>query len=338
MAWPLALAGALFATLLLTVAYRAFFRWLAKLAKLSETDLDDLFLKRMRLPAKGLVVLLSAHVFVVLQQIENATVSKVVAITELLLISYLVIEALETAVLDYWLRERKKVELPAVVRHLVLVIVYSVAVLSVIGAVTGVNLAPVIATSTVITVVLGLALQDTLGNLFSGLALSLEKPFADGDWILVDGIEGLVVHMGWRATHIRTFSWDVVIIPNSVIAKARVQNFSAPDKVTARNLEFPVALHATPREVEEAARAACKGVPEVQTDPPPKIWLVALTPLFARYIVKFWVPDFKIHDDVESDLLKALSEELKRCSISLSPSGVGIDAESRVVARPGGRE
>jgi len=87
---------------------------------------------------------------------------------------------------------------------------------------------PILATSTVVTVVVGLALQDTLGNLFSGLALHAEQPFRLGDWVLVDGIEGLVVHVGWRSVHLRTFSDDIVALPNAVVARARVQNYDHP--------------------------------------------------------------------------------------------------------------
>ncbi|MBI2375013.1 MAG: mechanosensitive ion channel [Deltaproteobacteria bacterium] len=338
LAWPIALGLTVLMGLVLSLVYRGVFKWLAKLAAFSRTDLDDLFVQRTRLPAKGLVVLLSAHTFIALEGIDHAAVSKLVTISELLLISYLVIEALETILLDYWLRERKHVELPAVVRHVILVVVYLVAILSVIGAVTGVNLAPIIATSTVITVVLGMALQDTLGNLFSGLALSLEKPFGDGDWILVDGVEGQVIHMGWRSTHLRTFSSDVVAIPNLMIAKARVQNFSAPDKVTARNLEVLVSLKASPREVEACANKACAAVPEVLGEPAPKVWMIAVTPLFARYVVKFWVGDFRVHDDVESNVMKVLTEELKAQGLGLAgaPSpAVDADGRATVAVRSG---
>src|SRR5690606_33703516 len=155
----------------------------------------------------------------------HPTARKGVLIVELLLAAYLAIEAAETIVLHYWLGERKKVQLPALVRHLILAVLYAVAALSIVGSVTGVDVLPLIATSTVVTVVLGLALQDTLGNLFAGLALHSERPFGVGDWILVDGVEGKVVYVGWRSTRLQTFSDDIVSIPNSVISKARVQNF-----------------------------------------------------------------------------------------------------------------
>lgn len=337
MAWPWAVGVALLVIGFLEIVYRLMFRWLTTLAGLTTTTLDDVLVRRMRLPAQVLVFLLGTHVFLALRDVENASVSKAVTITELLLMAYLVIEATETAVLHYWLGERKKIVVPNVVRHLLLVVVYTVAVLSIIGTVTGVNVAPLLATSTVITVVLGLALQDTLGNLFAGLSLSLEQPFKTGEWILIDGIEGRVEHMGWRATHLRTFTWDIVVIPNSVIGKARLQNFDRPLKTTGRNLEVFLPLHATPADLEVVVEAAMKQVPRVLITPAPKLWFIAMTPLYHRYIVRFWLEDFAAHDDVESDFLKAIFTELASRNLALTAgtaAGVDVDGKLSAIVSP----
>jgi small-conductance mechanosensitive channel len=155
----------------------------------------------------------------------------------------------------------------------------------------------------------------------------------------VDGIEGQVVDMGWRATRLRTFSWDIVAVPNSVIAKARLQNFYAPDKVCARNVELLVRLGASPEQVERVVRAACEGLPEIRKEPAPKVWLVGVTPLFQRYIVKIWIDDFSRHDDIESDLLKALFHGSHAERIALSEGALpALDASAgTIVAVPTAR-
>ncbi|MBN1209072.1 MAG: mechanosensitive ion channel [Myxococcaceae bacterium] len=331
--WPLTLGVIAGLLALGELAYRLIFGALHRFSQRSQTRLDDLLLRRMRLPARVLHLLISLHAFLALRGIEHEVIRTAVSIVELLLIAYLIIEALETFVLHYWLGERKGIEVPAVVRHLLLLVVYTVVALSVFGSVTGVNVVPVLATSTVVTVVLGLALQDTLGNLFAGLALHVEKPFGPGDWILIDGIEGQVVYMGWRSTHLRTFSWDVVIVPNSVIAKTRLQNFYAPDKVCARNVELLVRLEATPEQVEQAVRQACEARPEIRKEPAPKAWLVGMTPLFQRYIVKVWIDDFARHDDIESDLLKALFHSLHAERLALREGALpALAPETNLVA------
>lgn len=303
--WPVAVGLGLSVVVALEIVYRVVFRWLKALSERTTTPLDDVLVRRMRIPAQTLVFLVGANVLFSARGVENAIVSKAVALVELLLVAYLIIEALETVILDFWLGEKRKVQVPNVVRGLALLVLYTVAIGIIIGTVTGVNVAPILATSTVITVVLGLALQDTLGNLFSGLALSLEKPFDVGDWILIDAVEGRVESMGWRAVHLSTFSADRVSVPNAVIAKARVQNFSRPTRVTARNVDVIVPANSDPAVVEKAARAALASIPEVKQEPLPRVWLVELTPLTQRWVLKIWLEDFAIHDETESTVRKA---------------------------------
>ncbi|WP_437752326.1 mechanosensitive ion channel family protein [Sorangium sp. So ce1389] len=315
------------------VAYRLLFALLSRITRATQTSLDDLLIRRMRLPARLLVALLALHTFIALRGGELPTLHKGVLLLEFGLASYLAIEIAETVVIDYWLAERRKVQLPALVRHLLLTILYLVAGLSIVGAVTGVDLVPLLATSTVITVVLGLALQDTLGNLFAGLALHSERSFGVGDWILVDGIEGQVVYVGWRSTRLRTFSGDIVILPNSIIAKARVQNFCAPDRTCARNIEMLVALGAAPEAVERAAQRACAEVPDILREPPPRLWLAAVTPLFQRYVIKFWIADFERHDILESELMTAFFRACREEGVALSPAAAqpGLAVDLRVI-------
>lgn len=313
MTWPLAAGCGLLIVIALEIAYRIVFRWLEALSSRTSTRLDNVLVRRMRLPAHVLVVLVGTNVAFALRGVNNAVVLQAVTLVELLLVAYLVIEVIETTVLDFWLGEKRKVVVPGVVRGLVLIVLYAGAVGIIIGTVTGVNVAPLLATSTVITVVLGIAIQDTLGNLFSGLALSIEKPFVVGEWILIDALEGCVVSMSWRSVHLRTFSADIVSVPNAVIAKARLQNFSRPDRVHARNIDVIVPVNADPVAVEHQAQLALASVEAVRKEPAPRVWLVERTPLLQRWVLKVWLDDFATHDDVESDIRKAF---VRRCLAS----------------------
>src|SRR5262249_15053299 len=90
-----------------------------------------------------------------------------------------------------------------------------------------------LATSGVIAIVLGLALQSTLNDVFSGLVLSLSRPYRPGDWINIEGgTEGKVIEMNWSATHVLTTRRDLAIVPNSTIAKSKILNVSFPSSIT----------------------------------------------------------------------------------------------------------
>src|SRR5262249_55575533 len=84
------------------------------------------------------------------------------------------------------------------------------------------NLSGIIATSAVLTAVIGLAFQDTLGNIVGGLALELDDSVSVGDWIKVGDVVGKVTEVRWRYTAIETRNWETVILPNSLLVKGQV--------------------------------------------------------------------------------------------------------------------
>src|SRR5687767_11325309 len=82
----------------------------------------------------------------------------------------------------------------------------------------------VLATTAVGAVVIGFALQDTLGNLFAGLAIQIDKPFRVGHWVTIGGLDGVVTEVTWRATKLRTKTGNFVVVPNSSVAKEIITN------------------------------------------------------------------------------------------------------------------
>lgn len=329
--WGVALGAAAAVLVVGFLAYRFLFWVLGRLSSRTHTSVDDLLLQRMRPPARALVGLWAVHALLLLRGVDLSAARGLVVVVELLLVAYLLIEAGETLLFDYWFAERRGTPVPALVRHLILIVLYTAVVLSVLSSVTGLNVVPVLATSTVVTVVLGLALQDTLGNLFSGLSLHFDRPFTIGDWVLVDGLEGQVVSLSWRSTHLRTLTRDIVAVPNSLVSKARVQNFCAPTRLTGRNLEILVELEAAPEAVDRALFRAAATVPGVLSDPPPKTWLVAVLPYAQRYVIRLWVDDFERHDDTESNLMKALWHTLREEGVMLRGAPVGVGADGAPV-------
>jgi small-conductance mechanosensitive channel len=129
-------------------------------------------------------------------------------------------------------------------QDLVVGAVYITAVLAIAADVFDMPVSGLLAASGVIAIVLGLALQNTLGDVFSGVVLNFAKPYRPGDWIILDGgLQGRVVETDWRATHILTPDNDLAIIPNSIIAKTKLINASQP--MQAHGLTIVVRLEPT---------------------------------------------------------------------------------------------
>src|SRR5262249_19347720 len=98
-----------------------------------------------------------------------------------------------------------------------------------------------LATSGFIAIILGLALQSTLGDVFSGIVLSFSRPYRPGDWVSIDGTtEGRVIEINWRATHILTGRRDLAVLPNSAIAKSKIVNVRSPSRIRGTTITVAI--------------------------------------------------------------------------------------------------
>jgi Mechanosensitive ion channel, beta-domain/Cyclic nucleotide-binding domain/Mechanosensitive ion channel MscS, C-terminal len=120
--------------------------------------------------------------------------------------------------------------------------------------------------------VLGLALQSTLGDVFSGLSLSVEKPYQVGDAVLPEGgVEGEVIQINWRSTHLRNAENDVVIVPHSSMAKMRIQNHCALSTRYVGSLTVVVDSRNEPEFVLEILKQAVITCPNILEEPAPSV-------------------------------------------------------------------
>jgi len=154
--------------------------------------------------------------------------------------------------------------------------------------------------------VVGFALQDTLGNLFSGLAIQIEKPFRVGHWISIGGREGQVQEITWRATKLRTKAGDFVIIPNGLISKEPILNHSEPAVPTRLEIEVGASYSTPPNEVKAAIAEALHNAPLVLTTPPPFAVVQEFGESAITYHVHFWIGDYAVdiqaRDQVRSNI------------------------------------
>ena len=161
-----------------------------------------------------------------------------------------------------------------------------------------------LATSGLVALVLGLALQSTLADLFSGIALNIEDPFRAGDWISVNGVnEGQVIEINWRATRLRDRNGDTMVIPNSQIAKSRVTNHSLPERVHPSSINVDIEAESSADRAEKALISAVLNAKHVLSDPPPEVTVQAIRGRSASYCVSFYVADFADIPSVQSDAL-----------------------------------
>lgn len=160
------------------------------------------------------------------------------------------------------------------IQDLIVAGVYLGVTLSIVGFVFGAPIGTLVATSGVVAIILRLALQNTLGDLFSGIALTLGRPFSIGDWIqLADGTEGRVVQNNWRSTQVLTPANNLVVLPNSTLAKVGLTNLTKPDESHLVVLPIRITSDNRPAEVEAILKSALKTCQCIVQSPAPIVAL-----------------------------------------------------------------
>jgi small-conductance mechanosensitive channel len=161
-------------------------------------------------------------------------------------------------------------------------------------------------------VVVGFALQDTLGNLFAGLAIQTEKPFHVGQWVAVAGYEGRVAEITWRATRLQTKNGTLVVVPNNILSKEAITNYSEPTPPVRLQVEVGVSYGVPPNDVKAAMLEALAEVPGILQDPKPEVLVGEFAASAVSYRVRFWVDDFARDGLAKDRVLTALYYILNR--------------------------
>ena len=174
-----------------------------------------------------------------------------------------------------------------------------------------------VTTSAVSAVVLGFALQDTLGNAFAGLAIQSEKPFHVGQWIRVGDHEGRVAEVTWRATKMRTKAGNFVILPNNFVAKEPIVNYSEPAAPFRLEVEVGASYLVPPNKVKAALMEAARRSSRVMASPPPEVFLVAFDASAITYRVRFWIDDYGADEVSRDEVRTAIYYSFQRHDIEI---------------------
>ena len=164
----------------------------------------------------------------------------------------------------------------------------------------GVQLAPLFTGSTIIGIVVGLALQDTLGNLFAGLALQADQPFQVGDVVIISNRgEGVVESVSWRGVKIRTFQNKLLVISNSVLGKETIE-VAPKDNLNAKAVFFNTLYSHSPTRTIQYVREAVRQVDNVSKKMRPVVRIRNLGESGIDFEVKYWLDDYTMQHDTDA--------------------------------------
>jgi small-conductance mechanosensitive channel len=208
-------------------------------------------------------------------------------------------------------------------------LLYLSVALAIITDVFHIPLKGVLATSGALAIVLGLALQSTLSDLFSGLLINSTAPYRVGDCISLDSsTEGRVVEITWRATHLARANRDLIVIPNSTIAKSRIVNASVPGGPHATTARFQAPSRFRPSDVVHALQLAADTCIGIATRPAPVIMTRSVGFEATDYEVSFFASARWQAEEVLNTFYDAAHRHLESFHVLIAPIAQADDASA----------
>jgi small-conductance mechanosensitive channel/CRP-like cAMP-binding protein len=222
------------------------------------------------------------------------------------------------AVALHFVRTHSSVPIPKILRDFIDFTLYVIVGLSIVHDRFKFDLSGVLATSAVASIAIGLALQDTLGNLFAGLSIQVERPFQVGDFVTIRDYTGRVVQITWRATRIETLRREVITLPNSIMSKEAVRNFSRGAEPVGFDIYLGLSFETPPNVARAAVLEALKGIPNLLAEPPPRCRIVKYDESSIRYQVRYFVASFAHADNVMDEIYTRLWYRFRREEIPVA--------------------
>ncbi len=253
----------------------------------------------------------------------GAQSSTIILIIELLFFFFVMVLSIKIItffIFDFILGKRKDIRYSRLIKikDMLVIILYIIGILLIAKYYFHIELTVVAASSAVLTVVAGLALQDILGDLFSGIALNMEESFRLGDWIQVgNNIEGQIEQFRWRSIKIRTLNNTLVVIPNRIASKQEAQRFGDAAEPFAVRLRVGVSYSNSPDSVIACLQSIMRSVPAILKSPDPSVMINEFADFAIVYELKFWLTDYAIKDPIKSEVRRKIWYSFKRENIQI---------------------
>jgi len=277
------------------------------------------FLRGIAFQLNLLVLALLALLFLTPQLVGlHRYVLSAVQATAVFLLVIIGLRAIDMFFFDQLRRWRHQTPVPIVVRDIgrwALSLVVSVFLIRYFFE--GVNLDVLAVSSIVAGYILGNATKDSLGNLFSGLELNTDSPFHIGDWVTMGNHVGCIVDTTWRATRLKTKTNDYIVIPNAVIAREPVINYSRPTRDHGCIINVGVDYETPPNKARQTIMQVLDDMPTVLKQPPPLLMLTDYADFSINFKLRFFIADYAELDQIKSDVMYRLWYAFKREGITI---------------------
>ena len=304
-----------------------------RLTKKTTTEIDDLIVGRTSKPISLILLLIGFRLALfplgikqsILDLIEHGISSLII-----ILVTYVVIVVFDISI-DGWgkrVAERTKSsvdeQLLPIAHRFSRIFIIIVGLLFILP-VWGVQVGPLLASLGVAGVAIAFALQNTLGNIFGGISIILDKSVKVGDKIRLDNeTMGTITDVGLRSTKIKTWDGELITIPNGKLADSRILNFVQPEPSVRAVIDFGVEYGSDANKVRKVVLETIKKLPGFMKDPEPKVLMMEMGDFALKFKALFWVENFDIKFETKSLATEDIYNALRK-------NGIGIPFPTRTV-------
>lgn len=300
-----------------------------KLVKKTKTQIDDVIVNKTNKPISILLILIGIRLSlfplglnqITLDILENIILSLIIAD-----LTFIAVVAFD-AIIDEWgKRFADKTDSELDKDILILFHRFSRIFLFIIGflfilPLWGIQIGPLITSLGIAGIAVAFALQSTLGNIFGGVSLILDRSIKVGDVIKLDNDTiGTVVDVGLRSTKIKTFDNELIILPNGKLADTKIMNYLQPDPKVRCAIEFGVEYGSDVDDVKKIVLDAINSMPNVLKNPEDvhaKIMFMEMGDFALKFRALFWVSTFDERFPTKEIALEKIYNSLRKHKIGI---------------------
>ncbi len=330
--WLFALVIAIGFSLLALVVKIFLEKVIMRLTQKTETAVDDQIVMIARAPLRWIIVAfglkvallplkLSASIYSVLNHMITAMI--------IILAGYIILRISDILIREWGKKVAGKIDsrinddlvpLFTKISRIFIIIITALLVL----AQFGIEIAPLVASLGIAGFAIGFAIKDTLANIIGGIILTLDRSFAVGDKVSIDGEVGVVMEVGLRNTLIQTYDNEVIVIPNGELMSKKFKNYALPNPEIRVVVDFSVVYGSDIARVQEVVLEAVTTVSEAKTKPAPEVLFVSMGDFSLNFQARFWIPMFG------NQLMKKVEATTKIYN-ALNAAGIGIPFPTHTV-------
>ena len=304
-----------------------------KITRKTKTEVDDLIVKKTNKPISLILLLIGIRLSLLplgIKQNILDIIEHIISSLIIIIVTYIAIVVIDIFI-DNWgkkvaekTKSRVDDQLIPVFHRFSRIFISIVGILFILP-VFGIQIGPLLTSLGIAGIAIAFALQNTLGNIFGGMSIILDKSVRVGDKIKLDNdTMGTVVDVGLRSTKIKTWDNEIITIPNGKLADSRILNFIQPDPSVRINIEFGVEYGSDATKVRKIVLETISKIPGVIKDPAPKVLMKEMGDFALKFNALFFVNNF----DIKFDTKALATEEIYN---SLRKSGINIPFPTRTV-------